>query len=90
MKKITTEQLFSLMEEVRNILSTSQLSLGQAIFNVFSEKHPVAASKKDTGFDPYSHNQKIIFFMREVLDEEAYMTFLDSNLGLNLAKKYNT
>lgn len=90
MEKITTEQLFSLMEEVRNILSTSQLSLGQAIFNVFSEKHSVAASKKDTMFDPSSRNQKIVFFMREVLDEEAYITFLNSNLGLILSKKYNT
>lgn len=86
MEKITTEQLLSLMEEVRTSLIGNNLRLGQQIFNIFSEKHPVAESTRATNLDPFYQNSCIIPFMEYVLDEEAYTYLLNSNIYGTLKK----
>ena len=90
MKKITTEQLFSLMEEVRISLIDNNLRLGQQILNIFSEKHLIAESTRATNVDPFYQNKLIIPFMKYVLDEKAYVVFINSNIGSALIKNYNT
>lgn len=94
MKNFTVEQDFQNIREL--LVQNKNWRLGQAIFNYFSdinlcenEEYVEKTEKlRGTDSDCFYQNKNINRFIHAIYDEENYKSFLYSNIGQALYRKY--